>query len=72
MVIHASLGRKASSLLLGFNRIDYPQRPKEWNKFVTIMLENNIVKTGELPLNYCLLPPNGPTYGENYRRHGKL
>ena len=24
MVIHASLGRKASSLLLGFNRIDYP------------------------------------------------
>ncbi|MGA2106939.1 MAG: FAD-binding protein [Syntrophorhabdales bacterium] len=72
MVIHASLGRKASSLLLGFNRIDYPQRPKEWNKFVTIKLENNIVRTGELPLNYCLLPPNAPTYGENYRLHCKL
>jgi succinate dehydrogenase/fumarate reductase flavoprotein subunit/NAD-dependent dihydropyrimidine dehydrogenase PreA subunit len=72
MVIHASLGRKASSLLLAFNRIDYPERPKEWNRFLTIKLENGTVKTGELPLNYCLLPPNAPTYGENYSLHCNL
>ena len=49
-VIHASLARKASSMHLGFNRIDFPQMdPEEWNKFLTVKLENNKVQTGELP-----------------------
>jgi len=72
MVIHASLGRRASSLLLGFNRLDYPERPREWNKFVTIRLGNGTVETGELPLNYALLPPNAPTYSENYDARCRL
>jgi succinate dehydrogenase/fumarate reductase flavoprotein subunit len=53
IIIHASLARKASSRALPFFRIDYPDvDPPEWNKFVTVKLENNKVKTGELPLNY--------------------
>ena len=50
IIIHASLARKASSMPLFFNRIDYPAMdPPEWNKFITLKLENDRVKTGELP-----------------------
>ncbi|MBA7714058.1 hypothetical protein ES703_123072 [subsurface metagenome] len=70
MIMHASLARKASSLALDFKRIDYPEMdPPEWSKFVTTRLEDGEVKVGELPFNYWLLPPNTPTYQENYRRH---
>jgi len=70
MIMHASLAHKASSSALDFKRIDYPEMdPAEWNKFVTIKLENGEVKVGELPFNYWLLPPNAPTYKENYERH---
>jgi succinate dehydrogenase/fumarate reductase flavoprotein subunit len=73
IIIHASLARKASSQALNFNRIDYPEKdPPEWNKFVTIKLENGEVKVGEMPFNYWLLPPNAPTYEENYKRHCDL
>ncbi len=35
---------------LQFQRIDYPDvDPPEWNKFLTIKLENDKVKIGELP-----------------------
>ena len=52
-IIQASLARKASSRLLDFQRIDYPQMdPPEWNKFLTIKLENNQPKIGELPLGF--------------------
>jgi len=70
MIVHASLARKASSSALDFKRLDYPDMdPPEWEKFVTIRLENGEVKLGELPFNYWLLPPNAPTYRENYERH---
>ena len=70
MIIHASLARKASSRPLDFKRIDYPQMdPPEWNKFVTIRLENGEVKVGELPANYWLSPPYAPTFRENYEKH---
>jgi succinate dehydrogenase/fumarate reductase flavoprotein subunit len=70
MNMHASLARKASSMALDFKRLDYPEMdPPEWNKFVTIKLENGEVKVGELPFKYWLLPPNAPTYEENYERH---
>jgi succinate dehydrogenase/fumarate reductase flavoprotein subunit len=66
IVLHASLARKASSRMLNFFRIDYPAiDPPEWNKFITIKMENNKVKTGELPLNY---------WGDmkaNYEAHNK-
>ena len=53
VVIHASLARKASSAVLGFNRIDYPEvDPPEWNKYLTLKLENNRVQTGEMPPRY--------------------
>jgi len=70
MIIHASLARKASSNALDFKRIDYPETdPQEWNRFVTIRQENGDVKVGELPFKFWLLPPNAPTYKENYERH---
>ena len=73
MIMHTSLVRKASSLAMGFKRIDYPEMdPPEWKKLVTIKLENGEVKVGELPVNYWLLPPNAPTYEENYKRHRGL
>jgi len=66
IILNASLARKASSRMLNFFRIDYPEiDPPEWNKFVTVKLENNEVKTGELPLNY---------WGDmkaNYEAHNK-
>ena len=50
VIIHASLARKASSIPLGFNRIDYPELdPPEWDKFLTFKLENGQVQAGELP-----------------------
>ncbi|MGD9158122.1 MAG: FAD-binding protein, partial [Desulfobacteraceae bacterium] len=53
MVLHASLARKASSRLLNFFRIDYPEiDPPEWSKFITIKHEDSEVKTGEIPLRY--------------------
>jgi succinate dehydrogenase/fumarate reductase flavoprotein subunit len=69
IIMQASLAREASSQCLNFQRIDYPAvDPPEWNKFVTTRLENGEVKAGELPFNYWLLPPNAPTYKENYER----
>jgi succinate dehydrogenase/fumarate reductase flavoprotein subunit len=70
IIMHASLARKASSAFLEFNRLDYPEiDPPEWNKLVTLRLENGDIKVGELPLNYWLLQPNAPTYEENYKKH---
>jgi len=73
MIIHASLARKASNSILGFNRIDYPDMdPPEWEKFVTIQQDNGDVKAGELPFNYWLLPPYANTYEENYKKHSGI
>ncbi|MBW1862483.1 MAG: FAD-dependent oxidoreductase [Deltaproteobacteria bacterium] len=70
MIIQSCLARKSSSRILGFQRLDYPENDApEWNKFVTIRLENGEVKAGELPFKYWLLPPNAPTYEENYKLH---
>ncbi len=53
IILNASLARRASSQMLNFFRIDYPQNdPPEWNKFVTVKMENGRFKAGELPLNY--------------------
>jgi len=70
MIMHASLARKASSRGLDFNRLDYPDvDPPDWQKYVTIKQDRGEVKVGDLPLNYWLLPPNAPTYRENYDKH---
>ncbi len=53
IIIRASLARKASSMPLNFQRIDYPALdPPEWNKFLTIRLENDRVKIGERPQEF--------------------
>ncbi len=71
--MHASLARKASSRFMDLKRIDYPEMdPPEWNKIITIKLENGQVKVGELPPNYWLQPPYAPTYEENYAQHSGL
>lgn len=66
IILHAALARQASSRVLNFFRVDYPQiDPPEWNKFVTVKLENNRVKSGSLPTNY---------YGNmkaNYETHNR-
>lgn len=73
VIMHASLGRKASSSELDFRRTDYPQNdPPEWKKYITIRQENGNVKAGEIPLDYWILPPNAPTYEENYRIHAGI
>jgi succinate dehydrogenase/fumarate reductase flavoprotein subunit len=65
MILHASMARKASSAILGFSRVDYPEvDPPEWHKWVTIRLENGEVKAGELPIDFW-----GPLR-ENYEKHG--
>ena len=53
IIVHASLARKASSHAIPFYRIDFPDTdPPEWNKFLTVRLENDKVRTGELSLKY--------------------
>jgi succinate dehydrogenase/fumarate reductase flavoprotein subunit len=53
IIIQAMLGRKASSAPLNFRRIDYPKLdPPEWNKYLTVKLENGKVKIGSLPLAF--------------------
>lgn len=50
VIVRAQLARKASSMPLGLQRIDYPAMdPPEWNKYLTIKQENGKVKFGELP-----------------------
>jgi succinate dehydrogenase/fumarate reductase flavoprotein subunit len=53
IVIHASRARKASSIPLNLQRIDYPAvDPPEWDKYLTLKLENDKVKVGELPVTF--------------------
>jgi succinate dehydrogenase/fumarate reductase flavoprotein subunit len=53
IIFQASLARKASCQRLDFHRIDYPQMdPPEWNKFLTLKLQDGKVKAGELPHGY--------------------
>jgi succinate dehydrogenase/fumarate reductase flavoprotein subunit len=53
IVLHASLARKASSRILDFSRIDYPEiDPPEWAKFVTVKMLGGKVKVGEKPLDF--------------------
>jgi succinate dehydrogenase/fumarate reductase flavoprotein subunit len=52
IIIQASMARKASTLAMGFQRLDYPKQDPNWLKFSTIKLENGKVKTGTLPLGF--------------------
>jgi len=53
MIFEACRARKASNAPLGFRRTDYPEvDPPEWQKWVTIKLDEGQVRVGELPLDY--------------------
>jgi succinate dehydrogenase/fumarate reductase flavoprotein subunit len=70
IVMNASRARKATNETLAFRRLDYPQAdPRDWQKFIPVRLENDEVKTREVPLDYYLKPPYASTLEENYRRH---
>jgi succinate dehydrogenase/fumarate reductase flavoprotein subunit len=66
IIINASLARKASSRLLDFKRIDYPQiDPPEWKKFVTVKLEDGKVRAKERPEGYW------GNMKENYKKNNR-
>jgi succinate dehydrogenase/fumarate reductase flavoprotein subunit len=70
LVMRASLSRKASSVYLDFQRLDYPQvDPPEWEKLLSIRQEEDGVKVRELPVDYHLKGPNASSYEENYQKH---
>jgi hypothetical protein len=63
-VTHACLARKAGSAWLGFERIDcLGMDPPDWNKWITIRLEEGDVKVGEKPLQYW------GDLEDNYEKH---
>ena len=68
IIIQASLARKASSMPLNFQRIDYPSLdPPEWKHFLTIKLANGKVKTGKLPLTFWgNMKKQYETYNKDY------
>jgi succinate dehydrogenase/fumarate reductase flavoprotein subunit len=67
-VLQAALARKASSGILDFHRLDYPQMdPPEWRKLLPIKQVKGEAVVRELPLDYFLKPPFAPTYEENYQ-----
>jgi succinate dehydrogenase/fumarate reductase flavoprotein subunit len=66
VIIQASLERKASSMPLNFQRIDFPTvDPPEWNKYLTIKLENDKVKFGDRP------PEFWGSMQQQYEAHNK-
>jgi succinate dehydrogenase/fumarate reductase flavoprotein subunit len=70
LVMNSSLARKASSVFLSFQRLDYPEvDPPVWQKFLPIRLEDNKVKVRDLPLDFYLKPPYALSYEENYKKH---
>jgi len=74
IITHACMARKASSRELHFDRVDYPQMdPPEWNKFITVALQDGQVKLGELPLDYYgdVRAEYERLNGEYIRQHAK-
>ena len=70
LVIHACLARRASAKHLHFERSDWPDLdPPEWQKFVTVKLENETVVEGEMSLDYYgHLPEGYDAHNEDYVR----
>ena len=67
IIFHASLARRPAAVRCPSSESITPIDPPEWNKFITIKLENNKVKTGELPLNYWgNMKANYEAHNRNY------
>jgi hypothetical protein len=53
MIMEGCRARKAGATALGFTRSDYPEMDAaDWQKWVTVKLDEGRVKTGDLPLDY--------------------
>jgi succinate dehydrogenase/fumarate reductase flavoprotein subunit len=67
MIMEGCRARQAGNSALGFIRSDYPDiNPPDWQKWVTIKLDQGRVQAGELPLDF---------HGDverNYRAHSGL
>ena len=68
IILNACLARKASSNPLHFRRSDYPETdPPEWNRFITIRLEENDVVMSKKPLDYYgFLKNNYESHNQDY------
>jgi succinate dehydrogenase/fumarate reductase flavoprotein subunit len=57
MIVHASMARKASSDVLGFNRLDYPAvDPAEWKMWIVLRNDDGQVRTRKMPLDFWKPP----------------
>jgi hypothetical protein len=67
--MNACLARKASSKFLWFYRLDYPEvDPSDWQKWLTVKLDDEGVKTGELPIDfYGPLPESYEAHNRDYK-----
>jgi succinate dehydrogenase/fumarate reductase flavoprotein subunit len=53
VILEACRARRASNTRLNFRRLDLPEvDTPEWNRWLTIKLDNGTVKTGGMPLDY--------------------
>ncbi|MCX8033636.1 MAG: FAD-binding protein [Thermoleophilia bacterium] len=69
-MMQASLARKASSRILDFHRLDYPELdPPEWKKLLTVRQEEGEVVVREVPQDYFLREPYADSLQENYNLH---
>ncbi len=64
IIVQAMLAAIAKGIPLNLQRMGAPDRP-EWQKFLTIKLENGKAKTGELPKNFW------GNMKEQYKTHNK-
>ncbi len=65
--MEACRARKASSSRLNFKRLDYPQLdPPEWQKWLTLKLDEGQIKVGTLALDYF------GDFQSNYAAHSGL
>ena len=73
VMMHASLARKASSVALGFKRLDYPVLdPPEWQKHIAVSLRGDVVRARDVACDYPLRPPYAADHEQNYRDHCAL
>lgn len=53
MIVHACRARRASSVHLHFNRLDYPAMdPPEWHKWLTVRQGEREIETDDLPIAF--------------------
>jgi succinate dehydrogenase/fumarate reductase flavoprotein subunit len=70
LVLKSSLARQASSPILDFYRLDYPELdPPEWDILLPIRQENSQAKSRMLPKDFHLRAPYEDSLEANYRKY---